>query len=156
MAPVLAKVGKMSLVVAILLTSVAFCVVGLLAPHQPMMVAGTSGPGGTTGTPVTAIDIQPSITPNPATVGELVTVGGTLSIVGGPSQVTFTITWPDPRGGSYEGSFTTVLDENGIYGIQTPPFQASRSPGTQSVTIHAEAGGVSDTETITFTVLPAP
>lgn len=156
MAPVLARVGKMSLVVAILLTSATFCAVGLLAPRQPMIVAGTSGPGGASGTPVTAIDIQPSITPNPATVGEMVTVGATISIVGGPSQVTFTITWPTPEGGSYEGSFTTVLDENGVYGIQPPPLPFGGSPGTYSVTMRAEAGGVSDAETITFTVLPAP
>jgi len=155
MAPNLGKVAKLSVGLSILLGSAAFCIVGLLGPVRPTSV-GASGGGGASGSPVTSIDIQPSITPNPVTVGEMITVGGTVSIVGGPSQVTFTITWPDPRGGSYEGSFTTVLDENGIYGIQTPPFQASRSPGTQSVTIHAEAGGVSDTETITFTVLPAP
>ena len=154
MAPVLARVGKMSLVVAILLTSATFCAVGLLAPRQPMMVAGIPGLGGASGTPVTSIDIQPSITPNPATVGEMVTVGGTVSIVGGPSQVKFTLTLPAGDGGSYEGSFETVLDENGVYGLQPPPFKMGGTPGTYSVTIKAEAGTVSDTETITLTVNP--
>jgi len=154
MAPVLARVGKMSLVVAILLTSATFCAVGLLAPRQPMMMAGTSGPGGASGTPVTSIDIQPSITPNPATVGQMITVGGTVSIVGGPSQVKFTITMPTGDGGSFEGSFETVLDENGVYGLQPPPFKMGGNPGTYSVTIKAEAGTVSDTKTISLTVNP--
>ena len=148
MAPNLGKVAKLSVGLSILLGSAAFCVVGLLGPVRPATVTGASG------TPVTSIDIQPSIEPNPVTVGQMITVGGRVSIVGGPSQVKFTITLPTGDGGSYEGSFETVLDENGVYGLQPPPFKMGGNPGTYSVTIKAEAGTVSDTETITLTVNP--
>ena len=154
MAPNLGKVAKLSVGLSILLGSAAFCVVGLLGPVRPATVTGASG-GGASGTPVTSIDIQPSIEPNPVTVGQMITVGGRVSIEGGPSQVTFTITLPTGDGGSYEGSFETVLDENGVYGLQPPPFKMGGNPGTYSVTIKAEAGTVSDTETISLTVNPA-
>jgi len=146
------KFGKMSVALTILVGSAAFCIVGLLGPVRPMTVTGASG--GVSGSPVTSIDIQPSITPNPVTVGQMISVGGTVSIVGGPSQVTVTLTLPTGDGGSYEGSFETVLDENGVYGLQAPPFKMGRSSGTYSVTIKAEAGTVSDTETISLTVNP--
>ena len=147
------KFGKMSVGLTILVGSAAFCIVGLLGPVRPTTVTGASG--GASGSPVTSIDIQPSITPNPVKVGEMITVGGRVSIVGGPSQVKVTITLPTGTGGSYEGSFETALDENGVYGLQAPPFKMGGSPGTYSVTIKAEAGTVSDTETISLTVNPA-
>lgn len=146
------KFGKISVGLMILVGSAAFCIVGLLGPVRPGSVTGA--PGDALGSPVTSIDVQPSITPNPATVGEMITVGGRVSIVGGPSQVKFTITIPAAGGGSYEGSFETVLDENGVYGLQAPPFKMEGDPWTYSVTIKAEAGTVSDTETITVTVNP--
>lgn len=148
MAPNLGKVAKLSVGLSILLGSAAFCVVGLLGPVRPTTVTAASG------APVTSIDIQASITPNPVTVGEMITVSGTVSIVGGPSQVKFTITVPTGDGGSYEGSFETVLDENGVYGLQPPPFEIGGDPGTYTVTIKAEAGPVSDTETVSLIVNP--
>ena len=148
------KFGKISVGLTILVGSAAFCIVGLLGPVRPTTVTGASGGGGASGTPVTSIDIQPSITPNPVTVGQMISVGWTVSIVGGPSQVTVTLTLPTGDGGSYAGSFETVLDENGVYGLQAPPFKVKGNPGTYSVTIKAEAGTVSDTETISLTVNP--
>jgi hypothetical protein len=155
MGPILGKAARLSVGLTILLGSAAFCIVGLLGPVRPATVTGASGGGGASGSPVTSIDVQPAITPNPVKVGEMITVGGTVSIVGGPSQVKFTITMPTGDGGSYECSFETVLDENGVYGLLAPPFKMGGTPGTYAATIKAEAGTVSDTATISLTVNPA-
>lgn len=148
------RIGKISICAGILVASAGFFLAGVFNPPQ-MIVAGAPG-GGASGSPVTAINIEPQITPNPVTAGQMVTVSGTVSIVGGPAQVTFTITFPMPGGGSVEGSFEVPLDENGLWGFTAPPMPASQKPGTYSATITAEAEGVSETETITFTIDPAP
>lgn len=145
------KVGKISICAGILIAAAAFFLAGIFNPPR-MIVSGAPGTG--SGNPVTSINISPSIEPNPATVGQMLTVGGSVSIVGGPAPVRFTFTVPTSSGGSYEGSLTTTFDENGLYGLQAPPFPAPGRPGTYSVTVRAEADGVSDTKTITLTILP--
>ncbi len=145
------RIGKISICAGILVASAAFFLAGVFNPPQ-MIVAGA--PGAASGSPVSAINIEPKITPNPVTVGEVVTAGGTISIVGGPAQVTFTITSPVAGGGSCEGSFEMPLDENGLWGFTAPPFRCDMPPGTYSFTLKAEAEGVSETKTITFTINP--
>lgn len=145
------RIGKISICAGILVASAAFFLAGVFNPPQ-MIVAGA--PGAASGSPVSAINIEPQITPNPAAVGETVTVGGTISIVGGPAQVKFTMTFPIEGGGSYEASFEEPLDENGLWGFTAPPFECDMEPGSYSFTLKAEAEGVSETETITFTINP--
>lgn len=149
MTPTSRRIGKISICAGILVASAAFFLAGVFNPPR-LIVAGT--PGATRGSPVSAINIDPSITPNPAKVGDMVTIGGSLSIVGGPAQVKFTITYPTPEGGSYEGSFEMPLDENGLWGISLPPIPVGNSPGTFSATVKAESGEVSTTKTIAFTI----
>ena len=68
-----------------------------------------------------------------------------------------TFTFSVPSGGTtYEASFETTLDENGRFAFTTPPFKVSGAPGTYSATIKAEAGELSDTEVISFTVNAPP
>jgi hypothetical protein len=95
-----------------------------------------------------------SATPNPATVGQKVTVSASVAIVGGPSQATFTITVSVPGSESYTATFQTVLDENGLWGFALPPIEAE-DEGEVTITVAVEAGGAKDTETLTFTINPA-
>lgn len=64
------------------------------------------------------------------------------------------MTFPIEGGGSYEASFEEPLDENGLWGFTAPPFECDMEPGSYSFTLKAEAEGVSETETITFTINP--
>ncbi|KPJ55912.1 MAG: hypothetical protein AMS16_03410 [Planctomycetes bacterium DG_58] len=148
------RIGKISICAGILVASAAFFLAGVFNP--PRMIVAGQPVNGAAGSPVTAINIEPHITPNPVTAGQMVTVGGTVSIVGGPAQVKFTITYPMPDGGSLEGSFEVPLDENGLWGFTAPPMPAGLRAGTYTATITAEAEGASETETITFTINPAP
>jgi hypothetical protein len=152
MTPASRKIGKVTVSVGILLASAGFFLAGLLNPYQTVGVAQV--PGGTTGSPVTSIDLQSSVAPNPVTVGQMVTISGSLRIVGGPAEAKITLTVPAKGGGTYEGSFTTMLDENGLWGFTAPPFTVSTLPGSYTVTVKAEAGGFSDTESVTLTVNP--
>jgi len=146
------KVGKISICAGILIAAAAFFLAGIFNPPR-MVVSGAPAGGG--GGSVSSISIDPTIDPNPVTVGQMLSVGGSVSVVGGPAPVTFTVTVPSGDGGTYEASFTTTFDENGLYGFQAPPFKAPDDPGTQSVTIQAEAGGVTESKTITLTIEPS-
>ena len=146
------SMGKMTLMAGMLVASVAFFVAGLLNARQSPLVAQTQG---SSGSPVTAISLKSTITPNPVTAGQTMTISGSLSVVGGPTPAKITVTVPT-GGGSVSGSFSTMLDENGLWGFDAPPFKMPSKPGTYQVTIKAEAGTVSDTKDIAVTVNPAP
>lgn len=146
------RIGKITLGFGVLLASATFCLVGLVGGRQHLTVAGTPKPASGAGGPITSIDLKSSITPNPVKVGQDLKVSGSVTIVGGPMPVKFTLTVPKPGGGSYTGSMTVTVDENGFYGFELPPLPADLDPNTYSFTMKAEAGAVSDTETVTLIV----
>jgi hypothetical protein len=147
------RIGKTTLSVAILLAAASFFLAGLFNPYQPGTTAGTPGPAAASG-PVTSVALSLTATPSSVRVDQKFKVSASLHVSGGPGPCTFTVTWPTQSGGNYVGSFTTMLDENGVYGFDTPDISVGLDPRTYTVTVKAEAGGASDTKSLVLTVTP--
>ena len=129
-----------SMVIAVVVTSIVCCIVMVAANHGK----GTAAPGAITPaagtfdpTPITAIRLRAGVRPTRVREGSAVRIAALVSVRGGPGPVTFSARIPSSSGGTYEGSVTTMVDQNATHGFDLPGFNISLNPGHYTFTLAA-------------------
>ena len=104
--------------------------------------------------PITNVRLYATVRPTRVQAGQEVKIAAQVAITGGPGPVTFAAKIPGQDGRTYEGSVTTMVDRNGVYGFQLPPVKADMDPGTYVFSFKAFSGLVASTRTVVLTVEP--